>query len=72
MSSFFMKVKINDYALQFGSIVNVGANIGQFAISTRRFYPETKIYSFEQVPKAFENLKKTLRSLRILPYIIMH
>lgn len=39
------------------TIIDVGANIGQYASASHQFYPNAIIYSFEPVPETFEKLK---------------
>lgn len=39
------------------TLIDVGANQGQFALSWKRFYPQCKIVSFEPVPETFVKLK---------------
>jgi FkbM family methyltransferase len=42
----------------FGSIVDVGANKGQFAVAATRRFPRATIYSFEPVQGAFHQLQQ--------------
>ncbi|MFR9166789.1 MAG: FkbM family methyltransferase [Dysgonomonas sp.] len=42
---------------QFKSIVDVGANVGQFGKKIRIFYPEAQLYSFEPIPFVYDELK---------------
>jgi FkbM family methyltransferase len=39
------------------TLIDVGANQGQFAIAWKKFYPGSKIFSFEPVPETFDKLK---------------
>ena len=39
------------------TLIDVGANQGQFALAWRKFYPESRIFSFEPVPETFYKLK---------------
>lgn len=41
----------------FHSIIDIGANEGQFAKKVRTLFPETKIISFEPIPSVFEKLR---------------
>ena len=43
---------IRKYCDTFSTIIDVGANKGQFAIASKMFYPNTQIYSFEPIDKA--------------------
>jgi FkbM family methyltransferase len=42
--------------LPFKTIVDVGANVGQFARKITSFFPEAKLYCFEPLPEPFEAL----------------
>lgn len=42
----------------FATILDIGANTGQFARKMRTFFPEAKIISFEPIPSVYEQLKK--------------
>jgi len=44
-------------SFQFKTVIDVGANVGQFAKVVRAAMPTTQIYSFEPIPKDFEILK---------------
>lgn len=44
-----------------GSIVDVGANIGQFALAATTIWPGVPIISFEPIPEAFAGLQETAR-----------
>ncbi|MDH6355287.1 FkbM family methyltransferase [Dysgonomonas sp. PH5-45] len=40
----------------FKSVVDVGANVGQFGRKMRRFFPHAHIYSFEPIPVVYKTL----------------
>jgi FkbM family methyltransferase len=44
----------------FGAILDVGANVGQFALAAAIYFPDTDIYSFEPLPEAFAELTKNI------------
>jgi FkbM family methyltransferase len=44
--------------LALGTIVDIGANRGQFALCVRRLYPRAKIFSFEPLQKPAETYRK--------------
>jgi FkbM family methyltransferase len=50
------------------SILDIGANIGQFALFASEIFPTAKIYSFEPIPSVFEELKKNSNGKNILPF----
>jgi FkbM family methyltransferase len=39
------------------TLIDVGANQGQFALAWKKFYPGSRIFSFEPVPETFQKLK---------------
>jgi FkbM family methyltransferase len=45
--------------LDLETIVDIGANRGQFALCVRRLYPEAKIFSFEPLQKPASTYRKT-------------
>lgn len=44
--------------LALGTVVDIGANRGQFALCARRLYPRAKIFSFEPLQKPAESYRK--------------
>lgn len=49
------------------TVIDVGANVGQFAQLARQALPEALIVSFEPIPSCFEDLKKSLPSEHFKP-----
>lgn len=43
-------------SMPIGSIIDVGANVGQFAMHMAKVFPKAKIYCFEPLPGPFEEL----------------
>jgi FkbM family methyltransferase len=46
---------------RFATVLDVGANVGQFALAASAAWPNTRIYSFEPLPDCFEQLQVRLR-----------
>lgn len=46
--------------LNIATILDIGANAGQFALIINYLIPKAKIYSFEPILECFEKLKKTM------------
>jgi len=46
------------------TVIDVGANEGQFALAVRRYFPTAHIHAFEPVPCAFERLARSSRGDR--------
>ena len=61
ISSFQIVEKLKHYIPELNTIVDVGANIGQFTIASSLFYPKAKIFSFEPVKESFRILKKNTK-----------
>lgn len=57
LASFQILNRIHSLIPELGTVVDVGANQGQFAVAVSRFYPRARIYSFEPVPDTFQKLK---------------
>jgi FkbM family methyltransferase len=45
------------------TIIDVGANVGQFAVACAMIFRDSEIYSFEPAPEAFSSLKENVRTL---------
>ncbi len=55
---------VNDLKLQGimpNSVIDVGANVGQFAIASSKIFKPKSIYSFEPLPDCFEQLEKNTK-----------
>jgi len=51
------------------TIFDIGANIGQTALTYHKLWPKAKIYSFEPIPSTYKKLKEnTNNNGRISPY----
>lgn len=44
-----------------GTVLDVGANVGQFALAALRAFPQARVISFEPVPETAAVLKRNLR-----------
>ena len=68
---FPMEISTIDKQVDFKSIktvLDVGANIGQFSFTLKRFFPNIKVYCFEPNPEPFEILKKNLKKEKLFNY----
>ena len=53
----------------FDTIIDVGANVGQFAVVSAVLAPNSRIYSFEPIKSCFTKLKRISRSYPVIsPY----
>jgi FkbM family methyltransferase len=51
------------HELNIATILDIGANAGQFALTINSVIPTAKIYSFEPIVECFEKLKKTMANV---------
>lgn len=63
IASFNILVGISEFVPDLDCIIDVGANIGQFAIAANKFYPNAIIHSFEPVPSSFVALEKNITNI---------
>jgi FkbM family methyltransferase len=57
---FRLNQALKSHQHSFGVILDVGANVGQFALAAAIYFPDTDIYSFEPLPEAFAELTKNI------------
>lgn len=71
-ADFRMCASLRSAGLQPRTVVDVGANIGQFAVGALNAFPEALIFSFEPVPAAYAQLESLAhRSSRRLQVFAM-
>lgn len=46
-----------------GTVIDVGAHVGEFAVASAKLFPKVRVYSFEPVPQSFEKLQKNVSRL---------
>lgn len=46
------------------TVIDVGANVGQFAIAASKIFDNIQVHSFEPVPACFKELQRNVSSLR--------
>ncbi|MCP1384365.1 FkbM family methyltransferase [Runella salmonicolor] len=56
IASFSLCNSFFDLKLPIASVIDVGANIGQFTGAICRFFPNTKVFSFEPLPECYDQL----------------
>lgn len=49
--------------LNISTVLDIGANSGQFALSFNAVNPKAMIYSFEPIPQCFQQLKKNIANI---------
>src|SRR5690606_688553 len=63
LASFQLNLAIKNYCSNFKTILDVGANKGQFAFAASQIFPEADIYSFEPVPDVYQTLKRNTKKM---------
>ena len=59
--------------LAVSTVVDVGANKGQFALVARNLFPDARIFSFEPIPKALEKINTLFKhehKLKVFAYAL--
>ena len=64
LASFRITSRLKTTVPEFGTIIDAGANVGQFARAASRAYPNAEIFSFEPLPDVAETLKKNLSDVQ--------
>lgn len=64
ITSLELLISLKSHCNIFSTIIDVGANIGQFALAASFIYPEAKIFSFEAIPELNSSLKMNLKKVR--------
>ena len=60
-TSFCMNAAVAKCQPTFNTILDVGANKGQFALSAAYHFPMARIYSFEPLPDTFKKLRRNVK-----------
>lgn len=63
VSSYFMVSRLLKQGMAPRTVVDVGANAGQFAVAAAKLFPNVNVHSFEPVPQTFEELEKNVLGL---------
>lgn len=63
ITSYFMVSRLAKQGLSPRTILDVGANVGQFSVASAKLFPNAQVHSFEPVPRCFEELRKNISGL---------
>lgn len=63
VTSFMMVSRLDRQDVVPGTVLDVGANTGQFAVASAKLFPGVHIHSFEPVPACVERLRKNVSGL---------
>lgn len=66
MTSFSMISALNKQGLRPATIIDVGANVGQFAIAAAKLLPGVQVHSFEPNPPSAAQLRHNVRNLKMI------
>jgi FkbM family methyltransferase len=69
LSSFLIVSRIARLGIRPRTILDVGANVGQFAVAAAKVFADARIYSFEPNPEVVPKLRATVYSL---PNVTVH
>jgi len=64
LTSYRMLTALKRQGIDPKTVIDVGANVGQFAITMAKLIPNVQIHSFEPLPEAMALLKKHVRNLQ--------
>lgn len=73
VTSFDMVSRLAGQGVLPRTVLDVGANVGQFAVAAAKLFPEVRVHSFEPVPECFEKLRKNVSGLgkvTVYPYAL--
>jgi FkbM family methyltransferase len=55
------------------TVIDVGANVGQFAVAASKLFTRTRVYAFEPLPECFERLQRIalrLEEVQVFPWAL--
>ena len=61
VSSFHLNTMISNHQPEFHTIIDAGANVGQFALAAANRFPTANVHCFEPLPDVCEILKKNTK-----------
>jgi FkbM family methyltransferase len=73
VTSFTMVSALARQDIKPNTIIDVGANVGQFAIASAKFFPNTSVHSFEPLPDCVALLQKNvkrLNNIKVYPFAL--
>lgn len=64
LTSFLMVSRLIKQSIMPGTVIDVGANAGQFTVASSKLFPSVIMHSFEPLPDCFSQLQKNVSSLK--------
>lgn len=68
LTSYFLVWRLAKQRVSPRTVIDVGANIGQFAIASAKLFPYVRVHSFEPVPECVGELRKNVSGLDVAVY----
>ncbi len=63
ITSYFMVSRLIKQGVLPRTVLDVGANVGQFTVASAKLFPNVRVHSFEPVPDCAERLRKNVSGL---------
>lgn len=63
VTSYFMVSRLLRQGVAPRTVIDVGANVGQFAVASAKLFPDARVHSFEPVPECAAELRKNVAKL---------
>ena len=64
VTSYSMVSALKQQKLEPKTVLDIGANVGQFAIAVAKLFPDVRVHSFEPIPECFSKLRQNVSKLR--------
>jgi FkbM family methyltransferase len=68
VSSYFMVARLLRQGIEPHTVLDVGANTGQFAVASSKLFPGARVHSFEPVPECVDELRENVSGLDVAVY----
>lgn len=63
VTSYFMISRLLKQSIKPRTVLDIGANVGQFAVASAKLFPDARVHSFEPVPECAAELQENVGSL---------
>jgi FkbM family methyltransferase len=73
LTSYRMLSSLKQQAIKPNTIIDVGANVGQFAVASAKIFPDVSVHSFEPQPDCVAQLQKNVERLgnvKVYPFAL--
>ncbi len=72
-TSFHMLTSLSKQGFSINTVIDVGANVGQFAVAAAKIFDQATIYSFEPNPdchKKFSQISARMQNIKFFPFAL--